>query len=939
MKRFVTTLALLFGVSGFSMAADDPGFDFNKDIAPILEFNCVECHRADKAKGELRMDTREWTLKGGENDGPGIVAGDLDASSIHFRITLPKDDVDIMPPEGDPLSKKDIDLLTKWIKAGAPWPDGKQLVAKNKEDYLGPQPLPDRGKKIAEIKVYPSEVTLETKKDYQGMVVTARYEDDTTYDVTANAEFSLENPKLAEKRKYSFYPLADGETTLKVKVAGFEEKVPFRVGEAKVEKPTSFALDVMPVFMREHCNTGECHGSARGQDGFMLSLFGYDPEGDYFRITREMNGRRINLALPEESLLVEKSIEAVPHTGGKLFEKGSHGWHTMVDWLAAGAPEDPDDIPRVTGIEVLPKQLLLEGDGTTHQMRVRATYSDGTDRDVTHLAVFITNNEPTAAVSEDGLITAGKRGEAFVMARFDTFTVGGQVIVIPEGLEYQRPVIAENNYIDELVHDKLHKLRMVPSEVCSDEDFLRRAFIDIVGLLPEKEDYTKFVASKDPKKREKLVDELLGRKEFTEMWVMKWAELLQIRSGNNANQGLSYKAALLYFNWLQDRIANNTPIDKIVTELLSSSGGTFENPPTNYYNTERDQLKVAENVAQVFMGFRLQCAQCHNHPFDRWTMDDYYGWASFFTQIGRKRTEDPREQIIYNRGSGDARHPVGNKVMKPQYLGGEPIESTGGKDRRLVMAEWLTSPDNPYFSQNVANITWAHFFGAGIIDPVDDVRVSNPASNPELLDTLGNKLVEYNYDFKKIVRDICTSRTYQLSTQANGTNKDDTTNFSKGRIRRMRAEILLDTITQVTGTENKFKGLPLGARAVQIADGNTSSYFLKTFGRASRETVCSCEVKMEPSLSQALHLMNGDTVTSKITQGGLVKQAIAEGKKPEDIVTDLYVRCVSREPTKDETKAVLQQIKQVGDDKAQQQLVLEDVFWALLNSKEFMFNH
>ena len=503
----------------------------------------------------------------------------------------------------------------------------------------------------------------------------------------------------------------------------------------------------------------------------MLSLFGYDPAGDYQRITRQMNGRRINLAIPEESLMVEKSTEAVPHTGGRNFEVGTGNWKTMVDWLANGANKDPGDIAKVTGIEVLPKQMLLEGDGTSQQLTVRATYSDGTDRDVTNLAIFVTNNSPTAAVDEYGLITAGKRGEGFVMARFDTFTVGSQVIVLPEGLEYTRPKVPANNYIDTLVHEKLHKMRIVPSEVCSDEVFLRRAFIDIVGLLPAREDYDKFMANKDAKKREQLIDELLQRKEFTEMWVMKWSELLQIRSSGNIAQGLSYKASLLYFNWLQDKIANNVPMDQIVTEILSSSGGTFANPPTNYYQTERDQLKVAENVAQVFMGFRLQCAQCHNHPFDRWTMNDYYGWASFFTQIGRKRTEDPREQIVYNRGSGDARNPVGNRVMKPQYLGGEPLDVKAGTDRREVMAAWMTSPGNAYFSQNIANITWAHFFGAGVIDPVDDVRVSNPASNPELLAELGKKLVEYKYDFRRIVKDICMSRTYQLATKANGTKQ------------------------------------------------------------------------------------------------------------------------------------------------------------------------
>jgi hypothetical protein len=937
MKTLRLSLIALSLSAGGSLRAAGETVDFAKDIAPILEFNCVECHRADKAKGELRMDTKDWTLKGGDS-GPGLVAGQPDQSLILERVLLPADDADVMPPEGGGLPKEEIELIRRWIAAGAPWPDGHQLTAKNKADYAGPAPLPDRKKKIAEVKVFPETVNLTSAKDRQSLVVMARYEDDTTYDVTANAEFVLANPALAERRKHTFYPKADGETTLAVKVGGHSVSVPVKVGSAQTVPATSFVLDVMPVFMRENCNVGECHGSARGQDGFMLSLFGYDPKGDFHRITREMNGRRVNLAIPEESLLVEKSIEAVPHTGGKLFEKGSESWHVMVDWIRQGAQPDPADIPEVVAVEVLPKQMLLEGDGTTHQLTVRATYSDGTDRDVTNLAVFITNNEPTAAVSKDGMITAGKRGEAFVMARYETFTVGSQVIVIPEGLEYQRPVIASHNYIDDLVHEKLHKMRVVPSEVCTDEDFLRRVYIDVVGMLPPAEAYTAFMADKAPDKRAKLVDELIQRKEFTEMWVMKWAELLQIRSAGNVAQGIAYKNALLYFNWLESRIANNVPMDQIVREILASSGGTFANPPTNYYNVERDLLKVSENVAQVFMGFRLQCAQCHNHPFDRWTMDDYYGWAAFFTQIGRKNTEDPREQVIFNSGSGEARHPVGNRNMPPQFLGGSAVDLQG-RDRREVMAEWLTGPDNPYFSTNIANIVWSHFFGRGIIEPVDDVRVSNPPSNPELLETLGKKLVEYRYDFKSLVRDICNSRTYQLSTKENATNAYDTTNFAKAQVRRMRAEVLLDAITQVTETKNKFTGLPLGARATQIADGNTTNYFLTTFGRATRLTVCSCEVKMDPSLSQALHLMNGDTVSNKIGQGGVVKNALAAGRPPEQVVEDLYLRCVSRKPTADEAKSVLEQVKKVGDDKAQQQQILEDVLWALLNSKEFMFNH
>ncbi len=372
----------------------------------------------------------------------------------------------------------------------------------------------------------------------------------------------------------------------------------------------------------------------------------------------------------------------------------------------------------------------------------------------------------------------------------------------------------------------------------------------------------------------------------------------------------------------------------MVQELLGSQGGTFAVPATNYYQNVQDNLKVAENVAQVFLGMRIQCAQCHNHPFDRWTMDDYYGFAAFFAQVARKAGEDPREQIVFNRRSGETKHPISNQNMKPKFLGGIEPE-TAGKDRRAVLAEWIASPENPYFAKNLSNIVWAHFFGKGIVNEVDDVRVSNPAVNPQLLDDLGVKFTLYNYDFKKLVRDICNSRTYQLSTKTNATNESDLTNFSHATLRRIRAEVLLDVISQITETKNKFKGLPLGARAVQIADGNTTDYFLTTFGRAKRESVCSCEVKMDPSLSQALHLLNGTTVNLKIKQGKLIELWVSEKKTHDQILDEIYQRCLTRLPT-DEERAALKAEIETQENKNQ---ALEDVFWAVLNSREFVFNH
>jgi len=391
---------------------------------------------------------------------------------------------------------------------------------------------------------------------------------------------------------------------------------------------------------------------------------------------------------------------------------------------------------------------------------------------------------------------------------------------------------------------------------------------------------------------------------------------------------------LLYYNWLQDKIANNVPMDQMVQELLASKGGTFKSPATNYYQQERDILKISENVAQVFMGMPIQCAQCHNHPFDRWTMDDYYSFAAFFSQIGRKGTDDPRETVVFNSGAGEVNHLVGGRPMKPKFLGGA-VPDVAGKDRREVLAKWLASPENPYFATNLANIVWAHFFGRGIVDPVDDVRVSNPPSNPELLAELGKKFTEYKYDFKKLVRDICTSRTYQLSTETNETNAEDLTNFSHASVRRIRAEVLLDCVSQVTETKNKFQGLPLGARAVQIADGQASTYFLSTFGRATRETVCSCEVKMEPTLSQSLHLLNGDTVNQKVQAGGVVDRMLAAKKMPSQIIEELYIRTLGRKPTNEE----LVKLSSIVASEQDQKRALEDVFWGLLNSREFMFNH
>jgi hypothetical protein len=778
-----------------------------------------------------------------------------------------------------------------------------------------------------DFEVFPADVNLKYQRDRQSMVVRITEPGGVHRDVTAQSTFTLADPTRARIEKGVIFPVADGETTLKVAYEGRELSVPVKVEEATAEQPVSLRLDVMPVFMKAECN--RCHGAARGQDGFRLSLWGFDPDGDHYRITREFAGRRINLALPEESMLVTKATGAAPHTGGKLFEKSSPLAQTLIRWIAAGAPNDPPDVVKPVSLEILPKKLVLESPGQTFRVTVRARYSDGTDRDVTDLALFLTSNDGSAKI-KDGLITTGQRGEAFVMARFATFTVGAQVIVIPRGGKFEWPQTEERNFVDQLVDDKLRNLRMTPSPVCDDKTFLRRASIDITGTLPTADDVRKFTADTDTAKRTAKIDELLQRREFVDIWALKWSELLQIRTPPNDG---NYKSVLLYYDWLHDQLEKNVPINEVARQLIAASGSSFENPPVNFYQIETDPLKLAEDTAQAFFGIRIQCAQCHNHPFDRWTMEDYRGFVGFFTQIGRKVGEDPREKIIFNSGSGESKHPVGDRVIAPKFLGGAAPE-TKDKDRRQLLADWIASPENPWFPKHIANLVWAQYMGRGIVEPVDDVRISNPASNPELLDALARKIVEYRYDLRRIVRDICGSRAYQTQTRANESNALDERNFARATIRRMRAEVMLDCISQVTETKEKYKGLPAGARAVEIADGKTTNYFLTTFGRRDRETVCARE-EVGPTLSQALHLINGTTVENKITQGEVIKKLMAANLTPREIATELYLRCFSRPPTEEE----LIKLEQYWGVAEEQPKAYHDIFWALLNASEFMFNH
>ena len=786
------------------------------------------------------------------------------------------------------------------------------------------------GESADQLQVFPAAISLTSGRDTQRAIVLRRQADGSTEDVTALATFTASDPQIFRVESGRIHPLADGGSRLQIRVGDTAAEIPVNVTDSAVHPDLNFRSEVLATLTKAGCNSGKCHGAASGKDGFRLSLFGYDPAGDQYRLTREIPGRRVNVSAPDRSLLIQKALGNVDHTGGQCVQEDSPELQTLLTWIRTGAPADPETAAVPLRLRVYPEEAIFPQKGGTQQLLVMAEFSDGTDRDVTDLAVFLSNNDAAAGVNAGGVVTANGSGSAFILARFDQFTEGTAIIVRP-GTEYRFPDITPVNDVDRLVFARWQNLHLLPSEICSDDVFLRRAAIDLTGRLPSPEELRAFQADPAADKRSRMIDQLLESPDFTELWVMRWAELLQIRTSN----GVSPKGLLLYDRWLRERVRAGVTIDQIVKELLPATGGTFDNPATSYYQTETTPQLLAENVAQSFLGTRIQCAQCHNHPFDRWTMDDYYGFASFFSQVGYKQAEDPREIMIFNAATGGLKHPVGDRDAVPTFLGAGTAVLPAGADYREVLAAWLPSPANPAFARNLANVVWSHFFGMGIVEPVDDVRVSNPPSNPALLQYLGEKLSRDGYDIKPLVREICNSRTWQLSTQRNDSNRLDERHFSHGKVRRMRAEVLLDCISQVTATADDFRGLPAGSRAIQIADGQTPNYFLSTFGRSTRATACSCEVKISPTLSQALHLLNGETTSGKIAEGQLIERLLQQHDDPLTVVRELYVRCLSREPSQAELEKIQARLEEQGD----LQQSLTDLFWALLNSNEFVFNH
>ena len=687
------------------------------------------------------------------------------------------------------------------------------------------------------------------------------------------------------------------------------------------------------------CNAGACHGTPSGKGGFRLSLRGFDPAADYLQLTRDVLGRRTDKLAADASLVYEKALGRVPHEGGQRFLAASEPGRTLHDWLTEGLRDDPAGSPELQEIRILPGNRVLAEPARWQQLAVLARFSDGSVRDVTRLTVFSPSDAAVADVTPAGLVEFKQAGEVAILCRYLQELQTVRLTFLEPRKDFVWKAPPEANYVDKFVFAKLKMLSIPPSELCTDQEFIRRAFLDVCGVLPSADEVRTFLASAAPDKRARLVDSLLERQEYADFWTLKWSDVFR-----SNRKTIQVKGVYVFQHWLRDHLERNTPFDAIVRELITADGSTFANPPANFYRIARDPQNLAETTAQLFFGIRMQCAKCHNHPFERWTQDDYYSMAAFFARVRQKKddvepgpnAQTPGGEVIYSDRGGEVTQPRTGKVMPPKFMGGAVAKVPSGKDRREVLADWLTTADNPFFAKSVANRIWYHLTGRGIVDPVDDFRDSNPAANDELLEALAKDFAANHFDVKHLIRVVMNSRTYQLSAQPNEFNKDDSKYFSRAVTKLLGAEQLLDALCAVTAVSEKFPGMPAGTRAVQLPDGDANHPFLKTFGQPARELACECERENDSNLAQALQLINGPTVNEKLRNpNNRIGKLLGSKATDSDILSDLYLSTLSRPPTDADAKVALGHIAKAKDRRK----AWEDVHWALLNSKEFLFRH
>ena len=756
------------------------------------------------------------------------------------------------------------------------------------------------------IEVFPAEIKLTGAKERLQLIVTGHYAGGAIQDLTRAAEFVSSNTDVAIVDQSVAFPKADGTTAVIVKAGGQELSVPVTVANQGQPQLRSFEYDTLVALSKQGCNAGACHGSPSGKGGFRLSLRAFDPELDKLTLIHEDFGRRTNPLNPDESLLLLKPAMKVPHGGGLKMRPTDPAYAIIRDWIAEGCRLDAPERARCVKLEVFPPSgRLLKRPAHTQQLSVLAHFSDGSVRDVTQLAVYSSSDEAVAAVDERGFVVGKDRGEAAILVRYLEHIESCFITFIRDVDGYQWSNPPTHNYIDELVDAKLRQLQYLPSAVCTDEEFIRRVYLDVIGVLPTIEEVQAFLADGAADKRAKLVDALLARPEYAKFWALKWGDLLRLTS-----KQVGGDAVHKYHRWVERAITENMPYDKFAHELLTASGSTHTSPTANFYRTAADPNDCVETISQVFMGARLQCAKCHNHPFERWTQDNYYGMAAFFNRVQRKKTPKPDEMFIWVSQSGEVTQPRTGKQMKPWLPGDGDVENAQVDDRRELFAAWLTRPDNPFFGRIEVNRIWSHLLGRGIVDPPDDFRDSNPPSNAALLDALAADFVKSGFDRKHVIRTILNSRTYQSSFEPNQFNQDDVKYFSHYQPRLLSAEQLLDAICEVTSLPESFAALPPGTKATQLPSPDLVNHeFLKIFGQPERQTVCQCERSSESNLGMAIQFFNGPLIYNKLRDGNnRFRKLLAENKPDAEIITQLHLAAVNRPPTSKELEATIQHI-------------------------------
>jgi len=757
-------------------------------------------------------------------------------------------------------------------------------------------------------------------------------------DWTRKARWISSNPAVASiDAGGSVKPAGDGEAIITAEADGIKATARVTVRDFGAPFAWSFRNNVIPVLTKAGCNQGACHGALAGKNGFKLTLRGYDPDADYDTLTRQSMARRVSLADPKSSLMLLKPTFAVPHGGGKRFKPDSLEYRIISEWIAAGAPRPRPDDPDVVSLEVFPRAAILRA-GAEQQLVARARYSDGREEDVTRWVKFSSSNEGVASVDDHGLVKMNGAGEAPVTlwyssrVQYARMTTPYDHKIAPNAYESVR----RSNYIDDLVVAKLRMLNIAPSQTASDAVFIRRAFLDAAGILPTAEETERFLEDARPDKRTRLIDSLLERDEYVDYWAYKWSDLFLVSS-----RKLPRTEMWSFYRWIRDGVQSNKPWDVFVREVFTGTGSTREHGGLNYFVIHKDPIDLTENVTLSFLGQRLTCARCHNHPLEKWTQKQYYQMANVFSRIGIKNGAEPGESVIFAKTSGNINHPRLLRPLEPTPLDGKPQKLDSPVDRRLAFAAWLTSAENPFFARAVVNRVWANFMGRGLVHPVDDVRATNPASNEELLSALTKDFVEHKFDLKYLVRTIMNSGTYQLSSEPNATNASDDRFYSRYIVKRLPAEVILDAMSQVTGVPSHFEDYPEGMRALQLPDSMVPSQFLTSFGRPPRVTCEASERSSDPNVAQALHVINGATLNRKLSAPeGAAAEYVKLGLSERRVLDQLFLSAYSRFPTPGETKGLTSELDPYWAEKGEaRKLALEDVMWAVLTSKEFLFNH